>query len=89
MDRAVEPTVRDDPDIFQIKARKCLRCGGLLTSRDGIRTGYGPCCLRKLRIEEADRKMMAAQFSLFQETEETDHGKESDNPSDQDQQQPL
>lgn len=84
MDRAAAHTGRDEPDIFQIKARRCLRCGGLLTSRDGIRTGYGPCCLRKLRIEEADRRMMEAQFSLFQETDEvTDHEEGSGNQAGQ------
>ena len=46
-------------------ARRCKRCGGLLTSSQGLRDGYGPCCLRKIKQEEADRKMMENQCSLF------------------------
>lgn len=45
-------------EVFTIPARRCKRCGGLLTSSQGLRDGYGPCCLRKMRQEEADRKMM-------------------------------
>ena len=28
--------------IFTIQARRCKRCGGLLTSKKGIQYGYGP-----------------------------------------------
>lgn len=52
-------------EVFTIPARRCKRCGGLLTSSQGLRDGYGPCCLRKMRQEEADRKMMENQCSLF------------------------
>lgn len=49
----------DEPrnDVFTIPARRCKRCGGLLTSKQGLRDGYGPCCLQKMRREEAERKM--------------------------------
>lgn len=68
MERGHEP----QDEVFQIPARRCRRCGGLLTSKAGIRDGYGPCCLRKLQEEEAERQARKAQFSLFEE-EEKDH----------------
>ena len=48
----------DEPksDVFTIPARRCKRCGGLLTSKQGLRDGYGPCCLQKMRQEEAERR---------------------------------
>lgn len=52
-------------EVFNIPARRCKRCGGLLTSSQGLRDGYGPCCLKKIRQEEEDRKMMEMQYSLF------------------------
>lgn len=62
----------NENDIFTIPARRCKRCGGLLTSSQGIRDGYGPCCLRKMRQEEANRRMMKDQMSLFPKEEEPD-----------------
>ena len=54
-------------EIFTIQARRCKRCGGLLTSTQALRDGYGPCCLRKMRQEERDREALKDQYSLFQE----------------------
>ncbi len=48
-----------------IAARRCRRCGGLLTSRQGLRDGCGPCCLRKERREAAEREAAAQMVSLF------------------------
>lgn len=48
--------VYNENEVFTIPARRCKRCGGLLTSSQGIRDGYGPCCLRKVRREQADRE---------------------------------
>lgn len=62
----------DEAGVFQIPARRCQRCGGLLTSRAGLRDGYGPCCLRKMQEEEARKRAMKNQISLFQEEEETE-----------------
>lgn len=31
-------------EVFQIPARRCKRCGGLLTSAAAIENGYGSCC---------------------------------------------
>lgn len=52
-------------DIFDIPARRCKRCGGILTSEQGLRDGYGSCCLKKMKEEEADAKMRKIQISLF------------------------
>ena len=39
--------------------------GGILTSEQGLRDGYGPCCLKKMREEEEYRQFMEKQYSLF------------------------
>lgn len=58
--------VYNENEVFTIPARRCKRCGGLLTSSQGIRDGYGPCCLRKVRREQADREEEAQnQYSFF------------------------
>lgn len=60
----------DRSEIFTVRARLCMRCGGLLTSSSAIKEGYGPCCKKKMEIEAANRRMMKDQISLFQEDEE-------------------
>lgn len=55
----------NEDGIFQIKARRRKRCGGILTSKEGIRDGYGPCCLRKMHEEELEREQAKNQYSLF------------------------
>ena len=53
-------------DIFQIPARVCKRCGGLLTSSQGLRDGYGHTCKMKTRREKLEREEEAkSQYSLF------------------------
>lgn len=42
---------QQDSGVFTIPARRCKRCGGLLTSEQAIKDGYGSCCLRKMRQE--------------------------------------
>lgn len=63
------PDSIQDQDIFTIKARRCKRCGGILTSKQGIRDGYGPCCLRKIQQEEREREEAKNQYSLFPKDE--------------------
>ena len=63
-------------EIFTITARRCQRCGGLLTSGQAIRDGYGACCLRKLRAEERAKEPIRGQTTLF-DTED-DHGQMDD-----------
>lgn len=56
---------RDEHEIFTIPARRCKRCGGLLTSAQALRDGYGPCCLRKMKQEAREREEAKNQYSLF------------------------
>ena len=61
---------RDDiEDIFQIPARRCKRCGGLLTSQQAIADGYGHTCKMKNRREELEREEAKNQYSLFLNSE--------------------
>ena len=59
--RAVEDV---EPEIFVLEARKCKRCGGVLTSPKAVRNGFGHVCLLKIRAEEKFKKI---QISLFEE----------------------
>lgn len=52
-------------EVFQIAARRCKRCGGILTSEQGLRDGYGPCCLRKVQEEERRKQEEARLITLF------------------------
>lgn len=56
-------------DIFKVPARRCKRCGGILTSEQGLRDGYGACCLKRMKEDEADAKMRKIQISLFDKKE--------------------
>ena len=59
-----------ESEIFTIPARRCKRCGGLLTSAEAIRDGYGSCCLRKMRQEARAKEKEKNQYSLFDRKEE-------------------
>lgn len=52
-------------DIFTSTARRCRRCGGLLTSAQAIRDGYGRTCKMKTHREALAREEMKNQMSLF------------------------
>lgn len=56
-------------DIFRVPARRCKRCGGILTSEQGLRDGYGACCLKRMKEDEADARMRKIQISLFDQKE--------------------
>lgn len=56
-------------DIFRVPARRCKRCGGILTSEQGLKDGYGSCCKKKMEEEAADARMRKIQFSLFDKKE--------------------
>lgn len=59
--------------IFTIPARRCKRCGRLLTSEQALRDGYGPCCLRKMKQAAMAKEEAKNQYSLFPpEPEETE-----------------
>ncbi|WP_143482897.1 hypothetical protein [Pseudoflavonifractor sp. An85] len=63
--------MRVKTDIFDIPARRCKRCGGILTSEQGLRDGYGSCCLKKMKEEAAEAKMRKNQISFFDREGET------------------
>lgn len=57
-----------DEDIFMIKVRKCLRCGGILTSKKAVEDGYGCTCKKKAEQEKRRREFEKKyQPSLFDE----------------------
>lgn len=45
------------------------------TSEQGLRDGYGPCCLKKMREEEEYRQFMEKQYSLFDMAAEAEAAK--------------
>lgn len=51
-------------EIFMIKARRCKRCGRLLTSADAAAKGYGCQCAAKAKAEEAERAPLPGQISI-------------------------
>lgn len=68
----------NDSEVFTIPARRCKRCGGLLTSAQAIQDGYGHTCKMKARREALAREEMKNQMSLFptdtQEEQSAVHG---------------
>lgn len=63
-----------DNDIFTIQARKCLRCGRLLTSKAAVEKGYGCQCFKKNRTEEIEKQPLPGQMDLSEFLrEEEDH----------------
>ena len=59
-----------ESEVFTIPARRCKRCGGLLTSAQAIKDGYGSCCLRKIRQEQRAKEEAKNQYSLFDNRED-------------------
>jgi len=57
-------TMNND-EIFTIKARRCKRCGGLLTSKQAVEDGYGHVCKIKIVKEEEARKLDEMQVNIF------------------------
>lgn len=69
MDRARDS---DIGDVFMVRARRCKRCGGLLTSAQAVADGYGHVCKMKELQKQQAREELKNQYSLFggEETEE-------------------
>lgn len=55
----------ENKEIFSIPARRCKRCGGILTSQQSLKSGYGPGCLRKMQQERKEKEEQAQLVSLF------------------------
>ena len=66
---------RDYDGVFQIPARRCKRCGGLLTSAQAINDGYGHTCKMKARREALAREEAKNQMSLFAVEDQEDSKK--------------
>lgn len=56
--------IPSDNEIFNIRARKCKRCGGILTSRQAVEDGYGHTCKMKVRDEEIAKRPLDGQMSF-------------------------
>lgn len=51
-------------EIFMIRARRCRRCGRLLTSEEAVQKGYGCQCAAKARAEETERAPLPGQMNI-------------------------
>lgn len=54
-----------DGEIFTVRARRCKRCGRLLTSKEAVERGYGCQCAAKARQEEIERQPLPGQINIF------------------------
>jgi hypothetical protein len=54
----------DVTEAFLVKARRCKRCGGLLTSAEAVRDGYGHVCKMKTLAEQRERDPIPGQMDL-------------------------
>ena len=62
MDRARDS---DLGDVFMVRARRCKRCGGLLTSAQAVADGYGHVCkMKELQKQQAREEQAAAYEAL-------------------------
>lgn len=52
--KSVSQPESDETFTISIKARRCKRCGGLLTGEQAIKDGYGHICKMKARAEGID-----------------------------------
>ena len=71
MDRARDS---DLGDVFMVRARRCKRCGGLLTSAQAVADGYGHVCKMKELQKQQAREELKNQYSLFGGEEEKNDG---------------
>lgn len=71
MDRARD---NDLGDVFMVRARRCKRCGGLLTSAQAVADGYGRVCKMKELQKHQAREELKNQYSLFSGEEDKNDG---------------
>ena len=60
----------DDDEVFLVKARRCKRCGGLLTSKQAVADGYGHVCTMK-ELGELERQRPLDGQITFTDMEDT------------------
>ena len=63
-----------EPGTFMIQACRCRRCGGLLTSKEGVRNGIGHVCRMKALREMPDPNQVTV-FDVLNDKEENTHEK--------------
>lgn len=63
-----------EPGTFMIQACRCRRCGGLLTSKEGVRNGIGHVCRMKALREMPDPNQVTV-FGILGDKEENTHEK--------------
>lgn len=63
-----------EPGTFMIQACRCRRCGGLLTSKEGVRNGIGHVCRMKALREMPDPNQVTV-FDVLGDKEENAHEK--------------
>lgn len=75
----VLPTIRNTgsydmsgDEVFTIQARRCKRCGRLLTSQEAVERGYGCQCAMKAKREEEAQKPMPGQQTIFDYLEDAE-----------------
>ena len=59
----------DAGDIFMVRARRCKRCGGLLTSSKAVADGYGHVCTMQELGEREAKKPLPGQINLLDDME--------------------
>ena len=52
-------------ETFLIEARRCKRCGRLLTSKEAVERGYGCQCAQKALREEREKQPIPGQRTIF------------------------
>lgn len=54
----------EKPEVFQVQATKCQRCGGILLSEFGLKHGMGHVCKRKAEEEAAAAEIDENQLTI-------------------------
>ena len=65
-------------EIFTVKARRCLRCGRLLTSEEAVENGYGCRCMELAKHEKREKEPIPGQMDIFDYLGGNDNGRSSD-----------
>lgn len=53
-------------EVFTIKARKCLRCGRILTSQEAIENGYGCRCKELADAATREKEPLPGQLDIYE-----------------------
>ncbi len=56
---------KDTPEIFEVKATRCRRCGGILLSKFGLENGMGHVCKKKSEEESVAHKIDDNQLTFY------------------------